>query len=159
MSAETARVTLRAATSADLDRVMELERATFPDDAWSSENMAAELASAHTSYTIALEGTENVVGYVGLLAPAASEQADIQTIAVAAEHRGAGVGRMLLRHAIAQATQCGARELFLEVRADNAPARALYAAEGFEQLGVRPRYYQPGDVDAVVMRLRLEPPK
>jgi ribosomal-protein-alanine N-acetyltransferase len=44
----------------------------------------------------------------------------------------------------------------LEVRADNEPARRLYAARGFELVNVRRRYYQPGDVDAQVMRLALE---
>jgi ribosomal-protein-alanine N-acetyltransferase len=43
----------------------------------------------------------------------------------------------------------------LEVRADNAPARKLYDSKGFEVLSVRRRYYQPGDVDAQVMRLTL----
>lgn len=158
MSAGAASVTLRTASLDDLDEIMAIERATFPDDAWSRENMAAELASPHTVYTLALDarsGAGRVVGYVGLLAPEAAEQADIQTIAVRAERRGTGLGRMLLRHAIAAATQRGARELFLDVRADNDPARALYTAEGFTELGVRPRYYQPGGVDAVVMRKDL----
>jgi ribosomal-protein-alanine N-acetyltransferase len=43
----------------------------------------------------------------------------------------------------------------LEVRADNEPARKLYDSNGFEVLTVRRRYYQPGDVDALVMRRRL----
>jgi ribosomal-protein-alanine N-acetyltransferase len=41
------------------------------------------------------------------------------------------------------------------VRADNQPASALYRRHGFEPISVRRRYYQPGDVDAVVMRRRL----
>ena len=48
-----------------------------------------------------------------------------------------------------------ARRVFLEVRADNPVARALYASEGFEAVGRRPHYYQPDDVDAIVMRLDL----
>ena len=44
----------------------------------------------------------------------------------------------------------------LEVRADNAAARKLYEPRGFETLTVRRRYYQPGDVDAHVMRLTLQ---
>ncbi len=46
--------------------------------------------------------------------------------------------------------------LLLEVRADNEPARKLYESRGFELLTVRRRYYQPGDVDAHVMRLSLQ---
>jgi len=43
--------------------------------------------------------------------------------------------------------------VFLEVRADNPSAEGLYLSEGFEEIGRRPRYYQPDDVDAIVMRL------
>ena len=46
-------------------------------------------------------------------------------------------------------------DVFLEVRADNPVAQALYASEGFAEVGRRPRYYQPDDVDAIVMQLDL----
>ena len=49
----------------------------------------------------------------------------------------------------------GEEHLLLEVRADNAPALALYDRAGFTRLTTRRRYY-PGDVDAHVMRLTLE---
>ncbi len=45
--------------------------------------------------------------------------------------------------------------MFLEVRADNPVAQQLYASEGFAEVGRRPRYYQPDDVDAIVMKLDL----
>ena len=43
----------------------------------------------------------------------------------------------------------------LEVRADNDAARRLYERAGYELLSTRRRYYQPGDVDALVMRKLL----
>ena len=51
----------------------------------------------------------------------------------------------------------GAERVFLEVRADNPAAQTLYADLGFAPVGLRPHYYQPDDVDAVVMRLDIEP--
>ncbi len=54
---------------------------------------------------------------------------------------------------LAEASRRRVREVFLEVRADNPVAQALYASEGFAELGRRPRYYQPDGVDALVMRL------
>lgn len=147
-------MTLRAATPADLEAIMLIERRSFPTDAWSAETMAAELASPHGQYLVD-EHDGVVVGYGGVRALKSSPDADIQTIALMAEHRGTGRGRALLRALLAAARDRGAREVFLEVRADNPTAAGLYLAEGFEEIGRRPRYYQPDDVDAIVMRRDL----
>lgn len=147
-------MTLRIATVGDLAAIMELERRGFPTDAWSEQTMAAELAAPHGRYLVDEEDGA-IVGYGGVRALPGGSDADIQTIALDARFRGRGRGRALLRALIAEAVARGARELFLEVRADNPVAAGLYASEGFIELGRRPRYYQPDDVDAVVMRLDL----
>ena len=67
-----------------------------------------------------------------------------------------GLGRGLMHALITAARRRHVAELFLEVRADNPIARALYDSLGFEQIGVRPRYYRDG-VDAVLMRLIVKP--
>jgi len=84
---------------------------------------------------------------------ATGDDAEILTIAVVASARRRGIGRALLAAAAAAARAAGARRLVLEVAADNAPARALYAAAHFAQIGVRPRYYETanGAVDALVL--------
>ena len=146
--------TFHEATSADLDVIMALEHASFPTDAWSSELMASELASPHTVYLLAKDGDE-VVGYGGVQAMAGNPDTDIQTITIADGRRGRGDGRRLLHELIRVAIARDAKHVFLDVRDDNAPARGLYDAEGFVEIGRRPRYYQPDDVDAVVMRLDL----
>jgi ribosomal-protein-alanine N-acetyltransferase len=56
---------------------------------------------------------------------------------------------------LAEAKSRGAREVFLEVRADNPNARSLYDSLGFEEIAVRARYYQPDGVDAQIMRVTL----
>lgn len=147
-------MTLRTATIDDLAAIMELERRGFPEDAWSEQTMAAEVTSAHNVYLVDVEG-DRIVGYGGVRALQGGSDADIQTIALAAEVRGHGRGRALLRALTRAAVARGARELFLEVRADNPVAQSLYVSEGFTELGRRPRYYQPGNVDAIVMRLDL----
>lgn len=148
---------LRGATTGDLDAIMAIETATFGTDAWSAEAMHSELAGDHTFYLVAV--ADAVDGYVGLLAPRGADQADIQTIAVVDGARRRGLGRTLMNAAIAEARSRDALELFLEVRADNPGAQALYESLGFEQLAVRPHYYQPDGVDAHVMRLPLETPR
>ncbi|WP_347125045.1 ribosomal protein S18-alanine N-acetyltransferase [Microbacterium sp. SY138] len=147
-------MTLRNATVEDLDAIMAIENRSFPSDAWSSETMAAELASPHGRYLVD-EHEGAVVGYGGVRALQGSADADVQTIALLAEYRGQGRGRTLLRALLAAASERGAREIFLEVRADNPSAEGLYLAEGFEEIARRPHYYQPDDVDAIVMRREL----
>lgn len=145
---------IRVATPADLDDIMAIERASFPTDAWSAAMMSAELASPHGGYVVDDEAGR-IVGYGGVRALAGGRDADIQTIAIDAASRGRGRGRALLVALLDLAAERGAREVFLDVRADNPVAQALYASEGFVEVGRRPRYYQPDDVDAVVMRLDL----
>jgi ribosomal protein S18 acetylase RimI-like enzyme len=60
---------------------------------------------------------------------------------------------------IGEARNRGAGEVFLEVRADNPGAQTLYRTLGFEEIGVRPHYYQPDGVDAIVMRLTVPTPE
>lgn len=148
-------MTLREATPDDLDAIMAIEHRSFPADAWSSHAMALELASPHGRYLVD-EHEGAIIGYGGVRALEGSHDADIQTIAFDAEYRGAGRGRALLRALLDAAAERGAREVFLEVRADNPNAEGLYLSEGFEEIGRRPRYYQPDDIDAVVMRLALQ---
>jgi ribosomal-protein-alanine acetyltransferase len=145
-------VNLRAADPADLDAIMALERASFPTDAWSEAMMREELSSRHSWYVVA-EEAGRLAGYAGLRAPKGAKDADIQTIAIAEGFRGRGRGRMLLTAMLEEAVRRGVREVFLEVRADNPVAQALYASEGFAEVGRRPRYYQPDGVDAIVMAL------
>ncbi len=145
---------LRTATADDLGAIMALERASFPTDAWSETLMAAELSSPHGRYVVDVEAGR-LAGYGGVRAVQGAADADIQTIAIAEHARGTGRGRALLHALLAAARERGAREVFLEVRADNPAAESLYVSEGFTEIARRPRYYQPDDVDAVVMRLDL----
>ncbi|MFZ2964902.1 MAG: ribosomal protein S18-alanine N-acetyltransferase [Rhodoglobus sp.] len=147
---------LRRATSDDLDAVMAIESAVFAPDDWSRSTMAAELADRHGYYLVAfpLADPGRIEGYAGLRAPRGGEQADIQTIAVVPGARRAGLGRVLMGSLIAEARDRGVQEIFLEVRADNPGAQALYESLGFERIAVRPGYYG-GGIDAVVMRLAI----
>jgi len=180
---------MRRATEADLDCVMELERAVFGLDSWPEPLMRAELTDEHGHYLVAVdqdaeiphhrgEGTAAgdypavgavellprgegtaldcpaLLGYAGLRAPRGGSQADVQTIAVTPEVRGRGLGRELMHALIAETGRRSIPELFLEVRADNAVALALYRSLGFVEISVRCRYYSDGGA-AIVMRLQI----
>ena len=139
----------------DIDDVVALETELFPDDAWTPASLWAELAARpRRSYVVAREGDGAVVGYGGV--DLGGEVADVMTMAVAPSQQGQGLGRRLLEELVSRAVADHAAYLMLEVRADNGAARSLYESRGFETLTVRRRYYQPGDVDAHVMRLTLQ---
>lgn len=151
---------LRRATGDDLEAIMAIETTVFAGDAWSTESMRGELADRHGYYLVAFPPgePERIEAYAGLRAPLRERQADIQTIAVAETARRRGLGRVLMQRMIAEARERGAKELFLEVRADNPSAQSLYDSLGFEAIAVRPKYYQPDGVDAIVMRLTIPEP-
>ncbi|CAL9569471.1 GNAT family N-acetyltransferase [Streptomyces pilosus] len=97
------------------------------------------------------------VGYVRLGHPTPLKSNEhvqqIRGLAVAEEARGRGVGRALVRAAVAEARRRGARRITLRVLGHNTPARALYASEGFVVEGVLPEelHLDGAYVDDVLM--------
>jgi [ribosomal protein S18]-alanine N-acetyltransferase len=143
--------TLRTMTSADLDAVLVLEHSLFGAEAWSREMLEGELAEQPRSrYYLVADDDGVITGYAGLLV--AANQADVVTLAVAADRWGQGAGSALLEALLAEAARRSCTEVFLEVRADNTRAQRLYRRYGFTQIGIRKGYYQPSGADALVMR-------
>lgn len=144
----------------DVEAVHRIETDLFPDP-WSVEAFWSELAHVPETrhYLVAeaeadVEGDGgSVVGYAGLVA--SGHQGDVQTLAVARDRQGGGLGARLLDALLAEARRRGVSEVLLEVRAENLAAQALYARAGFERIAVRRGYYRPGGTDALVLRLRL----
>ena len=98
---------------------------------------------------------------VGLLVgSAAGDSADVLTVGVAPPARRSGAGRALMAAAEREARARGVAAIVLEVAVDNAAARTLYAALGYEQVSVRRAYYGRGDeprADALVLRKSIRP--
>ncbi|MCD9876277.1 ribosomal protein S18-alanine N-acetyltransferase [Streptomyces guryensis] len=144
----------------DIDRVLGLEKDLFPEDAWSRGMFWSELAHARgpeatRRYVVAEDDEGQIVGYAGLAA--SGDLADIQTIAVVRGQWGTGLGGRLLTELLRAATAFECAEVMLECRIDNIRAQKLYERFGFEAIGFRRGYYQPGNVDALVMRLTTQP--
>lgn len=138
-------VTMKAA---HVSQVAALERACFPDP-WSENSVASELENPLSLWLVA-QDRERVLGYVG--SQSVLGQADMMNLAVAPQARRQGVARCLIR-ALEQSLRARqVHSLTLEVRASNQPARALYEAVGFQQVGRRPRYYLDPREDALILR-------
>lgn len=149
-------VDIRPTTIGDLDAIVALDLELFGPESWSIEAHRDELTNRFRGYLTVTDGRD-IVGWGGvILAPVS----DLLTIGVARSHQGRGIGARLLDELVATAIEGGAREMFLEVRADDAGAQRLYRRAGFEAIAVRPNYYPATGADAVVMRRDLaESPK
>jgi [ribosomal protein S18]-alanine N-acetyltransferase len=142
---------LRMMTAADIDAVLPMEQALFGEESWSRQMLEGELAEQPLSRYYVVADDEGVIsGYAGLMV--AGAQADVLTLAVAADRWGRGTGSALLEALLAEAERRGCAEVFLEVRIDNTRAQRLYRRYGFTEVGVRKGYYQPSGTDALVMR-------
>ena len=90
-----------------------------------------------------------------LCCSSATDEAELQAIAVDPSHRRAGLGSDLMRAFLAWAAAAGIRTVHLEVREGNAGARAFYARWGFAETGRRARYYRDNGETAVLMAKRI----
>ena len=81
------------------------------------------------------------------------DEAHIATLATHPDFRRQGIGEQLMIAALLSARAEGAARAFLEVRAGNAAALALYGKYGFMVAGERPGYYKDNNEDAILMNL------
>ena len=131
---------------ADLDDVVAVARDAFAAP-WTREAFAAEL-SRELAMSRALRVDGSLVAYV--IAWALGGELEILSIATAVSAQRRGHARHLLASLLDEARARGVTRAFLEVRADNMAAIALYRSLGFRDAGRRAGYYAD-DTDAVLM--------
>lgn len=155
-------VSIRIGTRADLAGVAALE-AGQDTAAWLGETgldwHERALADPGQEHLIAEDGGR-LAGYAVLAGLGDTGRGvELRRMAVDPAQRGTGVGRGLLRAAVTRARdQHGARRIWLDVKARNGRARALYESEGFALTGEPPTMFTESDgttSELVVMALRL----
>ncbi|HVV91989.1 MAG TPA: peptidase C39 family protein [Hyphomicrobiales bacterium] len=144
---------IRAAESADLDALERLEHLVFPTDRLSRRSFRRFLQRPSDALLVAEEDGA-VIGYALLLFRERTALARLYSVAVDPKAGRRGIGRLLLDAAEAAAVERGCVFIRLEVRADNAPALALYAGAGYRQFGRYVGYYQD-QMDALRFEKRL----
>jgi len=164
-------IQLRRATAADLAAIVALERASEGAPHWPSAAYAAIVESQNTDgeaqnsngpqhrclfvAEIGAEPAGAIVGFAVGLLHGVEAIAELESVAVAASARRAGVGRALCVAVLDWCRRHETASIILEVRAGSAAAIALYAGLGFVQAGRRPRYYRDPEDDALLLRLPL----
>ncbi|TDU24367.1 ribosomal-protein-alanine N-acetyltransferase [Panacagrimonas perspica] len=136
------RIRVRAAKLADVPAMLALE-ALFPSDRMSVRSIRRFVTAASARVFVAT-GDEALLGNLVLLLRARSTKARIYSVVVDPQARGLGIGNRLVE-AAERAAKCERRSaVTLEVRADNAVARALYAKRGYIEEQRLPRFYNDG---------------
>ena len=149
---------IRLATLADIDGIMALEERCFgavdifPRRTW--RHLLGAAAVHGSALSLVYEDVGELRGAVVGLLRVRSDVLRAYSLAVDPATRGQGLGRRLLA-ALVQAAPARCRELSLEVRIENAPARRLYESIGLDPLMVLPAYYPDGG-DGVRYRARFD---
>lgn len=136
---------------AQLAAAAALEARCFSDGVSAAALREFVLAEANHYYAAAADG--EICGYGGF--SLAADEAEILTVAVAPPYRRRGIARALMERMLADAAAQGGAVMYLDVRASNEAARALYEALGFAETGVRRNYYTRPREDAVLMKRAL----
>lgn len=141
----------RPMQAADLDRVLALEKNAFSHP-W-TRKLYADALTSYECWMMCVD--KQHVGH-GVISQVLDE-AHLLNIAIAVEQQGQGLGLQLLEHLMQRASQRGCVECFLELRASNRSAYALYERFGFNEIGRRRDYYPAldGYEDALVMACTL----
>ena len=143
-------LSVRPMAAADTSRCAVIAAAA--PEPWGEGQLLSELESPAARLFVA-EGEGDVLGFA--VFQLAAGEASLYALNVDPAARRKGVGAALLTGALAALKTEGADQCFLEVRAANAPALALYRRLGFASAGVRRGFYRHPPDDAVVMTLAL----
>jgi ribosomal-protein-alanine N-acetyltransferase len=158
MNSPGAAVRIRRMTPANLDRVIEIAESLKQAPHWPPAAYVTALDPQSAARRISLVAEDPETGAVQGFAVAVvlPPEAELETIAVAAEVQRRGLAQRLLAALATELRSAQVTAVILEVRASNVPALALYLSLGFEETGRRPRYYADPQEDAVLMSLRLD---
>lgn len=146
----------------DVARVAAIERAAFGREAWpvyAFKNLLAAFAQATPArgamWVAEDPTTGEILGYAGIEVSALWGEMDLINIAVAAEHRRRGIGRLFIERIVRLCRRHGVPLLWLRVRASNRGARRFYRLMGFRERGRFQGYYEDPDEPAIIMAMEL----
>ena len=135
-----------------LGRILKIETLSFPSP-WSAGGFIQEIRNPIAHFWAAVKNNQEPAGFI--LYWMVDVEVSLLNFAVHPEERRKGVGQALLNHMIEEASSKEAESVWLDVRVSNADAIRLYRRFGFEKVGVRRKYYDDTQEDAIVMRLHL----
>lgn len=141
---------IRNMTLEDIQAVAEIEKQCF-SLAWSEKSFRDSIVRDDTIFLVCED--KDITGYIGMYL--CFDEASITNVAVSPEYRKKGYGELLVMAAKEAAKATGAGAILLEVRVSNEPAISLYKKLGFEELGIRKKFYEHPVEDAIIMKVGI----
>ena len=144
------------ATADTAPKIHALSQARLHSEGWSLQQY---IDAARDSLLLCAVQGDSLLGF--LQADVVYDTANLNLIATDPAYARQGVARRLIATACDILDEYRAQNGFeslifsLEVRSQNIPARSLYQSCGFEQAGLRRRFYTDPDDDAVIYCLPL----
>ena len=142
---------IRNAVISDIDDIYIIEQETYGVHHWSKKSFLNELTSEYSKYLVCESNFNNkkILGYAGYWI--VGNEGHITTMVTSLKYRRKSVADILLYSLINSAIHNKIRWLTLEVRISNIAAIRLYTKYNFKQLGVRKKYYQDNNEDALIL--------
>ena len=136
-------------TLSSLDEVMVIEELAYGQHHWSRDSFAAEIDNQISDYNCAVTQNGKIAGYMGLWK--IIDEGHVTNLAIHPDFRRKGAAKVLLLNALDECYREKIKYLTLEVRVSNLGAIKLYESFGFKSLGLRKKYYQNNNEDALIM--------
>lgn len=154
-------VSITRMTEHDLLEVVEIEENSGLSR-WGWAAYYAELQGANSNLMFVArvanskeqQRSHSLAGYI--VARMGADELHINNVAVRELYRRRGIAQSLLELILAEGIRGGAGRAFLELRAGNDAALALYEKCGFRVTARRPKYYSEPVEDALVMIIQLQ---
>lgn len=131
-----------------INSIITIDCLSFPTP-WSKDSFIKEIENNKFARYVVAKKNGAVVGYAGMWL--ILDEGHITNIAVHPEHRGIGIGNLLLEALIKICKKEASVSMTLEVRKSNIIAQNLYKKYGFVEDGIRKNYYADNKEDAIIM--------
>jgi len=140
---------IRTATLDDLDEIYKIENIIYPEHHWSKDDYEKELTNQLAHYKCAVNSENKIIGHYGFWQ--LFEEAHLVTIEVLPEFRKQKTATALMIDMTDECYKLMIKYITLEVREGNVAAISLYEKFGFSTIGMRKKYYQDNDENALIM--------
>lgn len=140
---------VREMTHDDIDSILQIEEMCYGAHHWSRDSFVCELNNKISTYRTVLNSKNECCGYMGIWK--IIDEAHITNLSVHPEYQNQKLAHRLLLASIDECYKEKIKYITLEVRVSNEKAIHLYEKFGFKSLGVRKKYYQDNNEDALIM--------